>query len=197
MTFARACGCLLAGLALALTTTGCAVSRETSAEYALAASYSGYPKLQANVHLVIDEFFATHVWVWGGTREVRDKHHVPVGAASARQAEVVARSAFTSVQVVREAPSSGLVLIPEISRMDRSSPGSEMTTAMQLRWEFRKDGAVVWTTEQTGIGRGGFGTPFSMMERLHEHVELAMDDAFRKSYEALMTSPEVAAAAGD
>lgn len=185
-----------ASLLLVASTSSCAVTHDVFAgDLAMSASYSDRAPLDATVYLVIDEFFETYVWNYGGTSKVRDTYRVPVGEAAARQAEVVARNAFASVQVVREAPSAGLVLIPEIARMTRSSPAAEVTTAVQLRWELRKDGDAVWTTEQNGMGRGNFGTVFTIGDRLSEQVGVAMDEAFRRSYEAILDSPEVRSAA--
>jgi hypothetical protein len=178
----------LLALVLAAISSGCASTFNVDPSYKLPTVYSGKEPIEAEVSLLVDEFFETYVWNY----ELADTYRAPLGRAMARQAEVVARSAFSSVKVIKDKPpSDGVVLIPEVIKVMRSSPAHKATTAILIRWKLRKNGDVVWETEQGGMGRGYFGNPFTVPKHLHEQLEAAMGEAFRNSYEAILDSAEV------
>ena len=156
--------------------------------------YASTNKVPLTVELYLSDELRAAKW----ERQVMgDTFRVPLGEAFARNAEVVAREAFSEVVVTNGAAGPGktgcgAVLIPRMvvaeENMAAWAFGSETLTVL-LEWTLKNvQGNTVWVDTIKGEGEAHAGNVFTHSSNAEQRVKAMVEDLFRKSFQAMSSS---------
>ncbi len=195
---------LLANVLLAMLQLGCYTYDLNMTTENLA--FPSVHKLEANASLHLTDSFRNHVYEWWFNDQ---KHKVRVGAVLESRARGVAEALFTHVTVSfdhrTEHPNADVTLIPHILRIGRPYretwggspdisllPGRKADTSCDLDWEIKdRSGRLVWAKRVVGTGEGRIGSVFTEKKGRLKAAELAIDDAFKKSFDEILSAQEL------
>lgn len=122
------------------------------------------------------------------------------GTALLINAETMAKKLFRSAVTVETTESGGgldAYLLPNVTFVD-STHGmafQDIVTTLRVEWSFTDpEGETIWleTIEGQGINKGGIGFgPGNYKVKFTERARIALDDLFKKTYEAIAASSEI------
>lgn len=183
-------------LVLACVLSSCGTTTTFRGKLELQSKYETGSPFVDGATLYLDDAFVNYtsrfdVGVWSHVT-------VPLGDPLVRQAELIVRSVFPNVRVVKgqEAP-VGLVIKPHVTQVVRTTSGSQSidrAIGVFIRWEVCHGRRVILRQLVHGFGRGRMGSELSKSDRdlqLKLQLEQALNEVFEQSHQALTTNPEL------
>lgn len=190
----------LVGIAV-MTASGCGVVHENHVPTATlqnqAADFQLNPKLNLSADLCLTEEFRSTKWE---ITSMGEKWRISLGDSLVNCATELASYLFTKSQVTsapigNDAAGIDVILTPrvtDVSRLEsgRASTLSRLVVVVEWRLEDAK-GKLVWLQSITGEGVAPVGNTISAGKYEGQQVDLLMKDLFKKTFEAIKTSPEI------
>jgi len=162
-------------------------------------SMAGIQKHPLRVALVLDKAFTEYTL--GGNKEI---YTYPLGDYLRQSALDVARSTFSdvkqfdSIASASQSTESDAILIPKLVKVEARRVGMawakrEILVVLEWTMKQRASQKTVWLATVEGTASNKVGTGFSMDRRDREAMQAALEDASRKSINAVQSAQEIKA----
>ena len=154
-------------------------------------------KLDLPVRLEITDDFRNAKWE---EKAMGSTITMPVGENLVHNTELLVRNVFrhplipsSDARAPSNAPETRYVLRPKVVFVEQTfgvSAFSKATTSIEIEWNLaRGTGTPVWVETIRGVGVGKAGNLFTGEEYQKQRLKMALEDLFRKSQEAMLSSP--------
>jgi|GEM_PF-3442365 len=129
-----------------------------------------------------------------------DTFRIPLGDQLAKNSVELASTLFSRVITTNEGEpiataGTDAVLTPRVVLVERTLGATafgESVLSVVLKWKLEDlSGNVVWIDSIEGEGRARSGNIFTHKANAEKQIQLLLEDLFRKSFEAIKSSPEV------